>query len=445
MKKLLCCVILLFCFTTVHAESTGEILTFPANPAKGFHWGYALYLPKTLDASQKLPILFEMNNMGVTSSVEQTKEKVLSEIRHNSFVHKIPDGVGVPMLMPFVQRENRGNPLLYTHELNRAVFVSQEEKLKRLDLQVLLMIADARKHLKKRGIRTTSKVLVAGYSASGAFCWRWTMLHPDKVLAAACGGDHYPMLPVEKLDETELIYPVGVYDFKPYTGRRFNRKAWLKVPLLCTNGEMDLHDPLPNEDCWAADVERPILKRVLPEREVLGRMRHNFQLLNKWAPNVQTHLYPNVDHHAVTEDMIAFLKQHMRGGSLKPIALTDTTSWEIKLPGKVSTLFFGKEAPVPDKTHLDELDLILLSTPVPRGLMGCEVDILHQGKTAVTVQKKQCYGWFGHSKDGFSYIQINLSEEQAAQLNSYKDRTFTVRARHPEILDIPADLTFTVK
>ena len=133
MKKLILCVLTVLLFgPALRAESTGEILTFPANPEKGFHWGYALYLPKMMDTSKKLPILFEMNNMGVTDTEEQTKERVLKEIRRNAFVYEIPDGLGLPMLMPLVQRENRGDPELYTHDLNRAVFVSQEEKLKTL-------------------------------------------------------------------------------------------------------------------------------------------------------------------------------------------------------------------------------------------------------------------------------------------------------------------------
>ena len=40
----------------------GEILTFPANSKAGFEWGYLLYLPKDIDTSKKLPILFTMNN-----------------------------------------------------------------------------------------------------------------------------------------------------------------------------------------------------------------------------------------------------------------------------------------------------------------------------------------------------------------------------------------------
>ena len=63
MKKLIFTLICCLVFVSVsYAKSTGEILVFPANPAKGFQWGYALYLPTTMNTSARLPILLTMNN-----------------------------------------------------------------------------------------------------------------------------------------------------------------------------------------------------------------------------------------------------------------------------------------------------------------------------------------------------------------------------------------------
>ncbi|MBO7191648.1 MAG: hypothetical protein J6V32_06135 [Elusimicrobiaceae bacterium] len=445
MKKLILCVLSVLLFgPALRAESTGEILTFPANPEKGFHWGYALYLPKTMDTSKKLPILFEMNNVGITSTEKEAEERTLHELRNNSFVYQIPDGLGLPMLMPLVQRENRGDPELYTHDLNRAVFVSQEEKLKRLDVQVLNMIKDAREQLKKRGIRTTKKVLVAGYSASGDFCWRWTMLHPEQVLAAACGGQHYPMLPLETIGDINLIYPVGVGDLKELTGKKFNKRAWLKVPVFSYEGEKDINDPLPYDDCYSSKIEKPILQQVLPEYTVLARVQHAYRVINEKAPNVQTHIYPNMEHTAMTADMVTFLRQHINGGALKPIKVTDTSNDPSDIPVKVSKLFWGYEAPAAcERDHLSATDLIMQSTYVPRGV-SCALDILHNGQVILTKPQNYCRGWLKNRK-GDNYIQIHFSDEELAKLRSYKDRTFSVRSHHPEILEIPENLTFTIK
>ena len=72
-KQILCVLSVLFFGAALRAESTGEILTFPANPDKGFHWGYALYLPKTMDTSKKLPMVLMMTDVGITNSVEETE------------------------------------------------------------------------------------------------------------------------------------------------------------------------------------------------------------------------------------------------------------------------------------------------------------------------------------------------------------------------------------
>lgn len=114
--------------------------------------------------------------------------------------------------MPLVLREIDSS--LYSHELNRAVFILQEGPYKRLDLQVLNMFKDARKQLKKQGISTKKKILVAGASASGSFAWRFTILHPGYVLACFAAAQHYPTLPLQEFNGEKLIYPIGVADFK---------------------------------------------------------------------------------------------------------------------------------------------------------------------------------------------------------------------------------------
>lgn len=448
MKKIFLFVFVFFGFFSVsRGEATGEIITFPANPAKGFQWGYALYLPTTMDTSRKLPLLLQMNNSGYTKSVEEAEQKALRELRNNGYYYRTSDELGVPLLLPLVQRfapVDSEQPF-YTHELNRATFISQDEKIKRLDLQVLAMLKDARKQLKKRGIRTQKKYLVTGFSASGAFAWRWTMLHPEYVLATVSGGDHYPMLPLEEMDGMTLIYPVGVGDFKQYTGKKFNKKAWLKVPIFSSNGEVDYNDPLPYEECWAEKIERPVLQHVLPEKDTIDRMRHSRQLLAQLAPNVQTHLYPNLEHETKLEDVSAFLKKNMNGGPLQPITPTDTSDIPASIPVKIKTLYFGKKAPIKKgREHLGNTDLILETVfSVPRWLQNekyCALKIMHGKEKVVDTQPGCGNGWFGVP----TYMQFGLSEENMAKLKAYKDRTFSVRAHNPEFLDIPTDLTFSI-
>jgi len=443
MKKLIFCVLSVLLFSpALRAESTGEILTFPANPEKGFHWGYMLYLPQTMDTSKKLPILLTMNDSGVFNSLEQLTDKTLARLERNDHERQIADGVGVPMLIPLVLRE-RG--AVNTHDFNRAVFTSQEPMLKKLDEQVLRMLQAAREELKKRGMRTDKKFLVAGFSSAGGFGWRWTMLHPEYVLAAALGGELVPMLPLETMENTNLIFPVGVYDFQTYSGKKFNKKVWLKVPILLTNGAQDYNDPLSYPDCFG-DEDRAVSKQVLGAGNCQQRWQKAREFLAQYAPNVQTHTYPNMEHDTVWQDEIDFLKQHIDGGPLAPITPTDTSDRPSILPVKVSQLYWGQEAPLTtDREYLEDTALLLQTRKkIPywiRYEKTCKLDI--EQNSHRVLENIPCRGLFHEPEN--TYLEVPFSDEQVRQLRAYKDRTFSVRSHYPEILEIPAELTFTVR
>ena len=444
MKKLILCVLtVLFFGPALRAESTGEILTFPANPEKGFHWGYALYLPTTIDTSKKLPMLLIMGNTGRVDTAEGTEKTILERLPYQSDQGPVAAALGVPLIMPMVPRLNN----FYTHALSRAVMVSKDEKFKRLDVQVLNMIKDAREQLKNRGIKTEKKVLVTGYSAAGVFAWRWTMLHPEYVLATVTGGALYHMLPVEELNGEKLIYPVGVGDFEELTGKKFNKKAWSKIPILSTNGEEDDNDTFVYEECFDPDEERIVLEKVLPGKDIFERRAQSIKLLNEMAPNVQTHLYPWLAHQPVSGDVKAFLKKHINGGPLKHFTPTDTSN---RKPGQVHivNVFWGKDMDIPEEykdwfESVEPNDLILQTDedyPYWIYRKYGNIDILYKGEKVT--QEKMSYSV---TVGGKSIIGYRLSPMDLGLLRAKKDRTFSVRSHHPEFIDILENLTFKIK
>lgn len=444
MKKLIFCVLSVLLFgPALRAESAGEILTFPANPQRGFHWGYALYLPKTMDTSKKLPMLLIMGNTGRIDTAEGTEKTILERLPYQSDEGPVADALGVPLIMPMVQRQKN----FYTHALSRAVLISKDEKFKRLDLQVLNMIKDAREQLKKRGVKTQKKVLVSGFSAAGVFAWRWTMLHPEYVLATVTGGALYHMLPVEELNGEKLIYPVGVGDLKELTGKKFNQKVWSKIPILSTNGEKDNNDTFVYEECFDPNKERRVLAKILPGKDIFERRAQSIQLLNQLAPNVQTHLYPWLAHQPVSGDVTAFLKKHMNGGPLKPFTPTDTSDQK---PGQVHivNVFWGKDMDIPDGYKewfaFIEPDDLVLQTDVdyPYWIYNeyGKIDILHRGEKVTQLDMTGSV-----TVEGRSVLAFHLSPIDWGLLRAKKPRTFTVRSRAPEFIDIPENLTFTVR
>lgn len=433
--------------------ASGEVLTFPANPSKGFNWGYAIYVPADLDTSKKLPLLFTMNNSGNAKDIAEMEEKTIDHITDNSVVYKIPDALKVPMIMPLVLRSGTDN--LYSHQFNRVTFLTQDKKYKRLDLQVLAMIKDARKELKKRGIHTYEKVLVAGYSAAGAFGERFTFLHPDKVLAAAIGGNVYPTFPLDEQNGVPLLFPVGAYDVKQVTGKPFNKKKWLQVPILHTNGAVDYNDPLPWDDVMRPEDQELMLKVYGYGTTTMERWKYARKVLAETAPNIQTHTYPNEAHTPVLQDMIAFLETHKKGGPLKPIKLTDTSDQKSPLPIYISALYWGQEAPITvAREHLSDTDLILKSSGEPPFWVKSDyrLDITYNGEPIIT-DKKMGNLFNDH---GQIFLQESFSPEEVKLLKSKKNARFGVKARLvpeladsrwkvPELIVIPQELTFSVK
>lgn len=433
----------------------GEILTFPANSKAGFEWGYAIYLPKDLDTSEKLPILFTMNNSGAVNTVEEMKQRTMDEIENNRIVYEIPDALNVPMLMPFVLRKRGSN--LDPHNFNRVAFLSQDPKYQRMDLQVLAMIKDARKQLKKRGIKTHKKILVAGYSAAGAFGESFTFLHPDKVLAATIGGNHYPILPLKEKDGIALLFPTGAYDVKKVTGKDFNKKKWLKVPILDTNGAVDYNDPLPHDDVMLPEERTMTLDLYGYGTTAVERWEAARKILKEIAPNMQTHTYPNLEHRDVREDTITFLKAHKNGGPLKPIKLTDTSDRIPPVPVYVSALYWGQKAPIKTgREYLEDNDLILKTSTRPPFWVKDNyiLDVIY--KKDVIIKDKEIIGVFNDKERGEFFLQAHFSDEEVKLLKSKKNAHFGVKVKlAPYLIDprwkvpilivIPENLTFTVK
>lgn len=426
----------------LQAQSTGEILTFPKNPQKGFEWGYALYLPQEMDTSKPLPILLTMNNEDVEDSLEELEQEVLRALRKNYSLYGIADGVHVPLLVPLVLQ---GKGLLHTHQINRATFVTQEGPFARLDEQILAMLQDARTQLATRNIKTDKKFLVAGFSSAGAFAWRWMMLHPTQVLAGAVGGHQDVLYPLEKYKDIPLIYPAGVYDFKMYTGRKFDKQAWKKIPILLVNGGADYNDPLPYKKVYGEEESRT-WEQLYGDKNLQQKWQQMQTILAPLAPNVQMHTYPHLGHETIWQDEIDFLNKHLNGGPLKPIIPTDTSSYPALLPIRVNHLYFGKKAPIQkDREYLEDTDLILQTEQEApywiRYKNACRLDILSDGEPVL--HKIFCRGIFA-TDEGYSFLQVFLSTQEIEQLKQTGKKEFSVYSHFPDILFIPENLTFKI-
>lgn len=223
---------------------TGELYTdklwiqyVGPNPQEGFSNGYFLAVPRGLERDKKYFILVE-SDPGLFKLNGGRGDQTAGAL---GFLQAYPllESLQTPVIMP-VFAHVPSAPGLRPGSLNREIMQVKEGSLKRPDLQFQAMLKDARKRLKKEGIKTHKKIWLNGFGPSGDFCMRYTFLHPKDVQAAVCGGtDAVAPLPLKSWQDKELFYPLGTAGMKEWLGKKFDFKNWKRVPQFYYIGAKD--------------------------------------------------------------------------------------------------------------------------------------------------------------------------------------------------------------
>ncbi|MCG8527672.1 MAG: hypothetical protein MI748_14925 [Opitutales bacterium] len=303
-----------------------EILKIAAKPEAGFNWEYLLYIPKKLKDGP-IHLYVEPNNTGRQSDDHEVHFKRAWRLVEKGYAHRIAKELGMPLLIPVVDRP-QSEYLLYTHALDRDCLLKKDGRYKRLDLQLIAMVEDAKELLLERGQEMEEKIIMHGFSASGNYVDRFVALHPDLVSAAAYGGiNSRPFLPLESSPKEEsLIYPVGFGDYEELTGEVFDMKAFRKVPRFVYMGELDTNDTFPYAEPYGEDEKRLIQEMMGPE--MWDQWAYAEGLFEEKQVNAQFVVYEGIAHgipdHGF-EDIIRFFRQNM-DGEWKPIQPTQTVA-----------------------------------------------------------------------------------------------------------------------
>jgi hypothetical protein len=273
----------------------GELIEIPAAPDKGFHFPYLLFIPTSAAAKPYAYLLVEPNNTGkVSDDIEVHRNAAIELARDSSVGNFVARKLGVPLLVPIFPRPSSADRL-YTHSLDRDTILVADRPLKRLDLQLLAMIADARPRLATMGHPVNTKVLMNGFSASGLFANRFTFLHPREVAAAAYGGVNcFIMLPVAELKKQALNFPLGLADFAKLTGEPFDRAAYQTIPQFAYMGADDRNDAVVHEDAYSPE-ERALVFTLLAENMPERWKAVQAVYENEKLP-VQFKTYPGIGH-----------------------------------------------------------------------------------------------------------------------------------------------------
>jgi hypothetical protein len=291
-----------------------SLIVVAKNPEKGFHHEYILFVPKGTPLNKKVFLLVEPNNTGkITDSIEVHRKYAIDLASVSSVGNNISTELKIPLLVPVFPRP-ASKPLMYTHALDRDVMLERKTELKRLDLQLLEMISDARNILLSMDIEVDPKIFMNGFSASGTFTNRFSLMHPDKIKALAIGGFNGElMFPQNEINEVKLAYPIGTSDFAKIAGDSFDIDAYKQIPQFIYMGKLDKNDAVQFDDAYSKKERKIINKNI--GATVQKRYLECQKIYVKNNINASFKTYENVGHWttgAMNLEVIKFFLAQMR-------------------------------------------------------------------------------------------------------------------------------------
>ena len=277
------------------------------NPTEGFNFPYYLFIPQGLSLNESIYLLVEACNTGPGGSLKslERRTKALAEASHAT---KIAKALKVPLLVPFFPRYVGK---IYTHALDRDTLLIQDGDLKRIDLQLIAMIAHAQKLLRHNDVKVNEKIFMNGFSASGTFTNRFAILHPTVVRAVATGGINcIPTFPTGQWNGTTMRYPVGIADVKEIAGIDFDEAAYEKVSQYIYMGALDDNDTLPYPDAYD-EVDAELVKSLIGAKMMPDRWEMSQSIYKALEIPAQFVTYENTRHEVKDEmidDIVAFFE-----------------------------------------------------------------------------------------------------------------------------------------
>ena len=277
------------------------------NPAEGFNFPYYLLISQGVNLDKPIHLLVEPNNTGVGSnfvSLDRNTKDSIETCSASSVARKLK----IPLLMPVFPRPGG---TLYTHALDRETLLIRDGDLKRIDLQLIAMIAHAQKLLRHNDIKMNEKVFMNGFSASGTFTNRFAILHPTVVRAVAAGGiNSIPTFPTDCWNYVNMRYPVGIVDVKQIADIEFNEAEYKRVSQYIYMGALDDNDTLPYRDAYDEE-DAELVKDLIGVKMMPDRWHLSQSIYRALGIPAQFVTYNNTEHEIKDEmidDITAFFE-----------------------------------------------------------------------------------------------------------------------------------------
>jgi len=327
----------------VYKKVSLKRIEVPANPSKGFYFPYFLEIPIGTDGKYSISqyskyLMVIPNNTLPVNSAKYVEEVFEKDMYGNVIGLETIGALEMPLLMPTFPRSSNQNDMVDPHFLNiQAVKLTKTQSdalglgnLVDTEKQLVAMIADAKEQFKANGITLNPKVVLNGFSASGKFVNRFSLIYPELVDIVIGGTTEVsPMLPYSELNGTKLNYPLGVNDMKTLFGKDFNLAEYRKIKQFWYLGQDDWSEVLYHR-WWFTESEEVLIKKYLGE-DMFKRYIAIDKLMENKGVTIQFHRYQGIGHTTtplMEIDFTNFLKANLGKDTLTKIDASKNGSWE---------------------------------------------------------------------------------------------------------------------
>ena len=182
---------------------------------------YTLAIPEQFENGVE-PILETYN---LSNKMRSSYEENIEDSKKQSPLDRLIEVSDGPIICP-VLPNFLGDDAPDYQQLARECFTNPQKGFERIDLQVIDCIKEAKRIVKKlTGKDISEKLFIHGYSASGEFAQRFTLIHPE-LISKCCVGGVAGDIPVPTVG---LGYPIGISDFEELFGKSFDEKGHRSV------------------------------------------------------------------------------------------------------------------------------------------------------------------------------------------------------------------------
>lgn len=238
-------------------------------------------------------LVLESNNLESNNLEDIIKQGVQTGIRLAGLTRDLPGPIVIPLIPSY-------NNYPYLQQLSKECFsISTDDKNYRIDEQVIKIINNAKSIIEKEtGLTIQDKIFLNGYSSSGVFAQRFSLLHPEIVDTACIGGASGSIpIPTEK-----LAYPIGIANYESLTGKKFDLESYSKIKFRYYVGELETQnksdsrvdgfgEPVPIHDMSYFDRSVPIdvgkLQRNILGTEMFFRAENTIKILQNLGIDIQ--------------------------------------------------------------------------------------------------------------------------------------------------------------